>query len=208
MPDTIIQVVLRTSDAIPANFVTNQFCIQNMGNADGNEAGITSAIADFYDDIRNAIYSNVIAETGHVAKFYTAGGAAPNYPYSEETWDFTAAPGGTALPREVAVCLSFQGLRIPGTPQARRRGRIYLGPCQTGVVSNGRPLLAIRTTIVNAAQTFYTNVETVDPTYSWAVWSTRDATAVPLRNCWVDDAFDTQRSRGDAPTERTTKEFV
>lgn len=207
MPDAIVQVVLRTADAIPSNFVTNQFCIQGMSNSDNNEAAITTAIKDFYDDFRSLVFPSDVATTGHMCKFYLAGGPAPNYPFSENSWDFAAAPSQSTLPREVAICLSFQGLRIPGTPQARRRGRIYIGPVGTSVQTAGRPTSATRTALLTAAQQLYTDIQTVDASYRWAVWSTRDGTAVPLHDAWVDDAFDTQRSRGNAPTTRTTLEF-
>jgi len=204
MPDTIVQTTLRTTDAVPANFVTNQICIANMAGVDGNEAAITGLIKDFYDTIRSGFFSSDIAQNGHICKFYNAGGPAPNYPYAEVVWNFASAPSGTGLPREVAVCLSFQGLRIPGTPQARRRGRIYLGPLISTINSSGRPAASPRTTLATAASDFGTDVQTVDPAYRWAVWSVLDGTAVPITDGWIDDAFDTQRSRGVETTSRQT----
>lgn len=207
MPDTIVQTTLRTSDNLPENFITNQICIANMAVGDNTQAAVTTAINTFYSAIRSVTFSADLAQNGHVSKFYTAGGPPPNYPYDEVSWNMGSAPSGGGMPREVALCLSFQGLRIPGTPQARRRGRIYLGPLLSSLNSSGRPLGTSVTTILQEAEDFAQDIQAIDPSYSWAVWSTLDGTAVPLHDLWIDDAFDTQRSRGVAVTSRQTLEL-
>lgn len=204
MPDTIVQVTLRTADSLPANYVTNQLCIANMASGDLTEAAVTTAIKDFYDTFRAACYPSTVAQNDHICKFYTAGGPQPNYPYAETTWDFATAPAGTPLPSECAIVLSFQGLRIPGTPQARRRGRIYIGPLVSTANNAGRPATAAATNPTVAAVTFAADIQAIDASYRWAVWSALNGSAVPVANGWVDDAFDTQRSRGVQTTSRIT----
>jgi hypothetical protein len=123
----------------------------------------------------------------------------------------------------IAVCLSFHGTL--GTvneiepaapagpagdvhPRARRRGRVYLGPwADTGAVSaqdaNDSP--RVGTTLKNAICAAALRLDdTSGPGGSgnWCVWSRKDATLYPVQAAYVDDAFDTQRRRGVAPTSK------
>lgn len=204
---TIVQVTLKTADALPANYLTNQFCIDGYDVGDGSLPAMVTAFEDFYSSLVSPLFSSWMVQNGHIIKFYTAGGPQPNYPYHETTFNLASAPSGTGLPTEVAVCLSFQALRIPGTPQARRRGRIYLGPLKATVNSNQRPLASAASAIVASALVLHTDISAAFAGANWAVWSGLDGTAAVLDNCWVDDAFDTQRSRGQAPSSRTVGTF-
>jgi hypothetical protein len=199
---TMVRVVLHTADAIPANYIQNQFC---LGHPDGDGhvvADVVTAIKDFYDGIRSSVLTSDLAQNGHEMKFYALPGIQPNYPFAEETWDFDSSPSGAGLPREVAVALSFQGSRAAGFPQARRRGRIFIGPVLATANSSGRPSSTIMSNLA-----FYADALRValnpDPQHYWAVWSTVDQEAVEVQNGWVDNAFDTQRRRGVATTSRT-----
>lgn len=121
---------------------------------------------------------------------------------------------GEALPFEVATCLSFYG----GRNLPRRRGRIYLGPlttaCMESKAGNGEPgpSLAFRTAMLDGAEALGGAVRTAggDGAGSWVVYSPTAAAAGgvsthAVSDAWVDDAFDTQRRRGDDPTTRTTR---
>lgn len=204
MADTLLQVILKTPNGIAEDYVTNSFCIAGMSSTSGDEAAIALAIKAFYDELDNTLFSDRIAQNGHTIKFYTAGGPQPNYPYEELTFNFGSAPTLDSLPTEVAICLSFQGLRIPGTPQSRRRGRIYLGPVKATLTASARPTSGIRTIIATAATNLAAAIVAVDPTYRWAVWSRTDGVAVAITDGWVDDTWDTQRRRGLDATSRTT----
>lgn len=204
---TIVQCTLKTVDELPENYLTNQFCIDGYDVGDGDPELMIDPFIAFYSSLTSTVLSSWISQTGHLIKFYTAGGPKPNYPYYEAAFNLTSAPSGSGLPTEVALVLSFQGLRIPGTPQARRRGRIYIGTLKATVNSNQRPLLAAREDLRDAALELYTDIGAVFGGATWAVWSPSDGAAVQLNDCWVDDAFDTQRSRGQEPTTRTTGVF-
>lgn len=198
---TMVKVILHTADAIPANYINNQFC---LGHPDGDGpvvADTVTAIKAFYDELRSICLTADIAQNGHEMKFYALPGVEPNYPYAEETWNFTSAPTGTGLPRECAIVLSFQGSRAAGFPQARRRGRIYIGPVLANTNVSGRPSSTTTQDIADAAEALRTAL-LVDPQHYWAVWSTVDQEAVQIENGWVDNAFDTQRRRGVATTSR------
>ena len=202
------QVTLRTADAIPANFITNQFALTGEVTSPTDAAAVVTALGVFYEAMRLDILGTGLAQNNHIVKLYDLPGLTPNYPFYEGTFNFASTFGTPSLPSEVALCLSFQGARVAGQFQARRRGRIFIGPIQTTVSSAGRPDSPSRTTIVDAAEGLYDDLDLIASAGSWAVWSTVTATAIPLVDCWVDDAFDTQRSRGVAPSTRTTKSFV
>ncbi len=109
--------------------------------------------------------------------------------------------GSNPLPTEVAACLSYVADRnLP-----RNRGRIYLGPLGTNalVTSAGRVLVspAFRTALrESAARLQGANGQSI----SWHLYSTVANQMKLITGGWVDDAFDTQRRRGTAPTVRET----
>lgn len=104
----------------------------------------------------------------------------------------------SAVPREVAVCLSFFNERnLP-----RRRGRLYIpAPFLYGSgISETRPGTDKRQLVANLVPLFTglggTNVD-------WCIWSRADQTARPVTHWYVDDEFDAQRRRGHRATTRT-----
>jgi len=199
------QVVLHTVDNLSANYVTNSWCFETPtapGASDFDD--YRTAFKDFYDDLAGLI-GPTIAQNGHEVKFYDLENTTPpNYPLAERVWNLASAPGGSSLPTEVAVCLSFQGQRVPGFPQARRRGRVYIGPFTTTANSSGRPSTTVMSTLASAAVTLCTNLKGAGLPGLLSVWSHVDGTGVEVTNGWIDDAFDTQRRRGIQRTTRNT----
>lgn len=109
-----------------------------------------------------------------------------------------------SLPLEVAVCCTTIGASLE--PVRRRRGRIYVGPCNTDLLANttgDRPSVATLaiTTIAEAAARL-ANQTTTDEN-PWSVWSRAGAVLSPVVGGWVDNEFDTQRRRGAEATART-----
>jgi hypothetical protein len=202
MADVRAQVILHTVDAVPENYVSNSWCFSGM-DPGTDDAAIVTMLKDFYDDIPFSQWSSVIAGSGHEVKLSELPGLVPNYPYFEGTFNLSAAPTGTPLPSEVAICLSFQGDREAGNPQARRRGRLYLGPLSTSTNTSGRPSTTIMTSIANAATTLMATAATLSSGGGWAIWSVADQHAVAVDNGWIDNAFDIQRRRGVLYTSRT-----
>lgn len=103
----------------------------------------------------------------------------------------------SASPREVALCLSFRGEQnLP-----RWRGRIYwpAGSMWTGV--GIRPALVQRQNLLDVAQGL-ANIGGVD--IDWSVYSRTDNELRPVKLAWVDDEWDTMRSRGLRATTRNT----
>lgn len=197
------QVILHTTDNVPENYISNSWCFEDFGPGT-DDAATVAMLKDFYDDIAASMWSNVIAQNGHNVKLSLLPGFPPNYPYFEGTFNLAAAPSGSPLPSEVAVCLSFQGARSAGLPQARRRGRLYLGPWGTSANTTGRPTGSLMSSIGVAAATLKSTAASIAASGGWAVWSPTDSAAVLVDDGWIDNAFDTQRRRGLIYTARTT----
>lgn len=196
------QVVLRTADNIPENFISNQFCIRTTGTDPLLSTPVTAAIKGFYDAINSTCLPVTIASTGHLIKYYELPGTPPNYPILESVWNLTTTPTGVPLPSEVCMALSFQATRQAGFPQARRRGRIFVGPLEVGTNDAGRPSSGAMASISGAAIAFSAAIEAITG-HSWCVWSEVDQASSTVTNGWVDNAFDTQRRRGVVTTSRT-----
>jgi len=190
-------------------------------------AKIQSLITDFYntavsgaDTVCNGIGSSIsrivvskISTTDVSANLAGLPGGTGS-PFNVDT--FTLGAVGFAsvqYPREVAIALSFHGdygtlgeFGLAGTrPRARHRGRIYLGPFNnfwTSFSSTSNPQLSTTgaTTIAGAAERLLTDSNHLA---TWAVWSRKNAAMYPVVGGWVDNAFDTQRRRGEDANVRT-----
>jgi hypothetical protein len=119
----------------------------------------------------------------------------------------TPAASATDLPSEAAVAVSFQADYLgdvefgPSTrPRARDRARIYLGPLNLTAAATTlgicRPDTDLRTNLAESAA----RLARGGPLAQLVVWSRKGGTTKQVKNVWVDDAFDTQRRRGQAPT--------
>jgi hypothetical protein len=147
------------------------------------------------DDLADALQPYVSLTRQIVVKAYDAQGTVPVYPQGEAIRNLGTYPQSPG-PRETAVCLSFYSTRnIP-----RQRGRLYIPTVITGIsVATARPSAGMRTKIA-ALVPIFTNLGGSD--VDWCVYSRTDDTPRPVTNWWVDDAWDTVRSRGLAATTR------
>jgi len=107
------------------------------------------------------------------------------------------AAGSTASlgNRDTALCLSFYADRnLP-----RYRGRIYCGPFGGTTSGTNRPSSQVLTdtkalgTAIAAAG---------GAAWTWCIWSVMDQLMRPVTNFYVDDEWDTMRSRGQKATQR------
>lgn len=125
-----------------------------------------------------------------------------------------AAAGNAPLPSECAICLSFAadfGSDVefaPGVrPRQRDRGRVFLGPLNAVVITEDTTThyaklgSSILDTIGMAGTRLRDDLTGFGLT--WSVWSRKNASIKPVTSCSVDNAFDTQRRRGERPTLRT-----
>lgn len=202
MPDYITTATIKTADNIAANYATNTFHF----NADDLTALqlAHNALVTFYNAI-DTNFSDLVS---------TAAGGL-----SITSWDFDASPprapvltttgtfagmGIGPLPTEVSLCISFQGTRISGVPQARRRGRIYVPFLQeTANDATARPSAGLVSSLATSAQALLTASDAA-ATWTWEIWSAAGPGFTTVTDGWVDNEWDTQRRRGRKATSRTT----
>jgi len=195
------QVELQMTSGVPADTAVNTWHADDIGGQ-GAVADLATDIGAFYGDIVS-IYPDSVAQNNHVIKVYELADAEPRIPVLETTFNFPTVPNGDPLPHQVAICLSAQGVRISGTNQASRRGRLYLGPLDSGRVdSEGRVGAGTATLLQGAAQDLGTAL-TAD-SWDWVIWSPTLSEAAIVTNGWIDDTFDIQRRRQRTPLSRTT----
>jgi len=199
------QVIIKTDDAISAYYITNSWCVQSSDYPNATELDEWAIdFKAFYDTMRT-YFGDTVAQNGHEIKWYDLSFTTPpNYPIHTSTFNLISNPGVDGMPSEVALCLSFQGEKVPGFPQRRRRGRIYFGPIVSTASAGGRPTSAIITALAGAGDALATALPANSMVGNLAVWSPSDAAAVVVTDGWVDNAFDTQRRRGVERTSRTT----
>lgn len=106
----------------------------------------------------------------------------------------TAVAGG---PREVACCLSYYADRN----EPRRRGRMYFGPLAASAMAE-RPSTALANAIL-AIGSGINDLGGLD--VNWVQYSPTDNASRTVTNMYVDNAWDTQRSRGSVATGRTAQ---
>jgi hypothetical protein len=228
------QVALKHSNGLPEDVTVNTFHFGTTAAFDAAvHADLIAALEGFYTNDPDAaggamplytFFSTEIGQNGHEIRFYDMADPEPRVPLHTEPFNLPAAPNGDPLPGEVAVVLSFQGVKVSGQPQARRRGRIFLGRLDKDCSSAGRPSTSLMTSLAGAGQALLTASDGAAG-WSWGIYSaafdgmTRDengnvvphptreaytSTFTAVDNGWVDNAFDTQRRRGLAASTRTT----
>jgi hypothetical protein len=201
MPSYSVQVIIMPATMVQADAAVNTWSCEAISDAEAqNFAG---ALQTFYQSCR-PLFSSLVAQNGHRIKIYDRSDPPPRVPRRDFTFNFTAAMTASPLPTEVSKCLSFQGVPESGVSQARKRGRIYLGPLGGAwVTTQGRAAGANITTMVNAADVLLAASD-ASANWTWTVYSATTGDSFPVSNGWVDDEFDTQRRRGRPATTRTT----
>jgi hypothetical protein len=195
---------------LPGDVVTNTW------HFDPASPAPLETIADLLTPRLGTLYSAIYTSTKPMGPYmlpnlaevhwYDLSAPPPRAPYIVPMVN-TITIGAGALPTEVACVLSFQADQVSGIPQARRRGRIFLGALGTSWMTGGTgaafPVFtpAHLTGIATALETFHANVQ-VDGA-DWTVWSPTDGSASQVTNGWIDNSPDTQRRRSVDPTART-----
>jgi hypothetical protein len=150
--------------------------------------------------LANALKANLIAYPDTATrpfkiKVYDAQQAPPSYPLA--TAEQTGTPPATGVPREITLCLSYYSTYN----RPSYRGRLYLPYVLIGGSAGTRPTV----TQQNAALGFRTVLTTNLPaSHNWVVYSKKLNKSFGVSDCWVDDEWDIQRSRGLKGTSRVT----
>jgi hypothetical protein len=155
--------------------------------------------------LANALHTNVKAQTANVGhpftvKIYDAAAPPPSYPLATVTEP--GSPPQSAVPREVALCLSY----YTTYNRPRYRGRLYMPVTWFTSVANVRPSGAIQQAVIDWAKAVFGTG--MPQSTNWVVWSTVEKKAMGgVSNIWVDDEWDTIRSRGLSATARVQSAF-
>lgn len=196
-----IQVTIAMASGIPDDAATNIWHFDDAEISGAGEA-IAGFLVAFYDSFRTR-YSALVAQNGHEIKVYRVSDPEPRAPIYQETFNLSGAPTGSALPPEVAVVLSYHATPVSGIPQARRRGRIYLGPLNTlNVGADGRLATSTLEAVETAVETLVNEINTFG-SVKWSTHSKVLGTGAEVTGAWVDNEPDTQRRRGREATIRT-----
>lgn len=204
------QCVIPMWTGLPTDVITNTLHFRDITPNESLEVAalaINPTLQTFYDSIYSSMPSYVMSPAStHEVRYYDLGTPAPRAPYvlPLRATGYTAVD--TVVPTEVACCLSFEGLPVSGQPQARRRGRIYLGALTDAKMfassSDGFPTLAFTfTSQIAASATLMRNTLEAGQ-HPWIVWSPTDNDYTLVARGWVDNTPDTQRRRGVVATSR------
>lgn len=212
----LAQVTIPYYTSLPTDVVTNTWHFDWAGVGPPGTTDWTALRTQIMD-----LYANLYKSPGtsmakfmrpatSVLKIYNLDDPKPRVPRFESAMNLAVFSDATNsnLPSEVAVALSYRGEYISGTNKANRRGRIFLGGIGSSWLEVGTlstfPLIRSASIVqVNAAlTTFDAAAEAVF--WNWVVYSPTLDSSTRVVAGWTDNAFDTQRRRGQAPSARTT----
>lgn len=186
-----MQVSLKANTNFPEDVITNTFYLDTdpvLGGGPTDYQQLASDAADLWSEYRTYPEHVPLLQI----KAYDMSDAEPRQPraFEQRTVVSSAACG----PREVALCLSYWSDRnLP-----RFRGRMYIGPWQAGACQE-RPedgaRISLQTLALGIADLGGVNVQ-------WVQHSPTTGHYKTVKHWWVDNEWDTMRSRGLKGTAR------
>lgn len=219
MTTLAMQWMMESDNGNPADTVMNtwHFKTDDVGTPAEEASDCEAQLHAFYVQIGGYL-SNFLAGS-YTVRAFDLSDPEPRVP----VWEHVGTqPIGTDndLPCEVAVALSYQAERVSGFPQARRRGRIFIGPLKGSsalVADTGSADMIVDATFradltVGAAELAGVFVgPSSGAAIQWCVFSPTDRAAGRtlaqssnnVTDGWIDYAVDIQRRRGHAPGGRT-----
>lgn len=210
----LAQVVLTNANGLPEDAFVNTFWFGTLSDPPSQTQAdeIASRLIDFYTTANTlsavgAYLGGAVSRTAAACSIRVYDGtAAPGLgPIDTYPLTINAAAQAADLPWEVACCLSFKNDSATGIPAPNRRGRVYIGPLnaqtQTESGASVRPSAAFRTDLADAGSRL---IASNTAATSWVVWSRDLSVASVVESGWIDDAYDTQRRRGEQVTARTS----
>jgi hypothetical protein len=200
------QVALQGKLGLPKQQFMNTLHFDVPGIDPAGEAALIDPVLQaFYKDGANG---NQVAQNDHPIRYYDLDDPEPRVPVLETLMDLPAAPNVEGYPSEVALACSYSGAVISGANMARRRGRFYFGPLKNtsgDLVGNViRPVDNLVACLVANMEALEADIDALGAGFRWVVYSPTSNSSTPVTNGWVDNAFDTQRRRGEDATARVT----
>jgi len=179
-----VQVITRKATAVARDHVVNTVFFDDF-NIDPTAGTNWQAIANDVRDVfksRGGMPENYGVET----KVYNMADAEPRPVKAVGAYVAGSNAAGASGPREVALCLSYFSERnLP-----RFRGRLYIGPWQS---MGERPGAGNQQALKTLAQGLG-NIG--GPGVDWQLYSPTRTAFSKVTAGWVDDEWDTVRSRG------------
>jgi hypothetical protein len=204
------QVRLPYFTNLPEDVATNTmyFITAGVPATEGELDDIAARIGSFYAAFDENIAAIVSRSVDAVEiRMYDMADPEPRVPVRTDNFQLAAPAGATNLPLEVSCVISFHAAFESGVPNARRRGRFYIGPLTSASANFGSatvmpaPHADLITKLVAGAVLLGTDVTEV---VTWAQYSPTLGIASPVQGGWVDNEFDTQRRRQARSSARTT----
>nr|CRY96596.1 hypothetical protein [uncultured prokaryote] len=199
------QVIFQGVSGLPEDVYVNNLYFRN-DDVVAPTGAIKRAVANYYSEA-NGASTNAVASYmnggigGAQVKIYDLGESGRRFPINptDTTLDINFTSTDSILPEEVALVMSFRG-----GPGKRQRGRIYVGPFVNGVAQEANGLSRPRNELITAMGESGLNLMNTSENITWVVASPTGASSIEVTQVSVDNAFDTQRSRGTASNERRT----
>lgn len=213
---TRAQITVPQDNALPSDWITNTLYFENDSAHEDMSNDLITELTALINAIGPVTGSNTA--TTATIDLYRLEDPEPRVPYLTQV---VSRPQGSAvgLPNEVALCVSFQGALQSGVAQARRRGRNFVGPISSSTANfasttaGSRPSATLMGTVADAyAALLAIPAGTSNP--RWVVYSptlralpgaTLGSATTTITNLWIDDAWDIQRRRGNAPVARVVR---
>lgn len=200
MPLYKCQVTLNMTDGLAENAATNTWYFDATSTTTLEDASI--ALGDWYR-ATDLLLSSLVDEDNVLRTFYDMADPEPRAPVKEGLINaLTVAT--SAAPTEVALVMAYQAVKVAGLPQARRRGRVYLGPLGDNVFDATGRVPPGTVQVVRDAGAALLAASNAASDWSWVQYSSVGQEATPVVNGWVDNEWDTQRRRGRKASVRST----
>ncbi len=187
-----VQIITRRATDLARDHIVNTVFFDDF-NIDPTGGTNWQAFADDVKEqwrLREGLPTGYGVET----KVYNMADALPRPVKAQSAWAQGRSTAAGTVPREVALCLSYFSERNI----KRFRGRLYVGPFPFAEERPNGP----QVDGVKALATAMANIGGID--VDWGLWSPTRGAFSKITAGWVDNEWDTIRSRGLKPTTRST----
>lgn len=211
-----VQATIPYFTGIPKDVVTNTWYFDWLGIGSPSGTDYNNCI-DNLASVYDAVYNSAGAKWAPWCKpalarvkMYDLSDTTPRVPVVDAAFSLsqTTLGSGVFIPPEVAVVASYHTEFESGVNKASQRGRVYFGCCTENWFNAGGattfPVVASTQRSAVTGALVDLAADSLANDWGWVVYSRKLNDSFAVAGGWVDDAFDTQRRRGNAPLVRTT----